>query len=138
MRAEATFTVAEFVPATISPEPAVTARLPIGVAVMQKQFEGELSGRSATVFTSVFDQATGVGTYAAVEAFEGSLGERSGAFNFVHSATTSGSDRSAELLVIVPSSGSGELAGISGSGGITVDEAGVHRIWLSYDLAPLD
>ncbi|MBC2933030.1 DUF3224 domain-containing protein [Nocardioides sp. zg-1228] len=134
MRAEATFTVAEFQPASISPEPAITARLPIGVAVMLKEFAGELSGRSATVFTSVFDDTTGVGTYVAVEAFEGSLGERSGAFNFVHSASTSGTDRTAEHLAIVPSSGSGELSAISGTGGITVDDTGVHRIWLSYDL----
>ena len=97
-------------------------------------FEGEIAGRAATVFTSAYDQEAGVGTYVAMESFEGSVGGRSGAFNFVHSASTTGSDRSAELLRIVPASGTGELAGITGTGGIAVEADGTHRIWLDYEL----
>ena len=57
-----------------------------------------------------------------------------GSFNFVHSATTSGSNRTAEFFTIVPSSGTGELAGISGAGGMAVDADGTHRIWFDYQL----
>lgn len=96
-----------FTPTEVVPVPAVTTGLPVGVATMEKQFEGEVVGGSATIFTAAFDQGTGVGTYLAMESFEGSLGGRAGAFNFVHSATTSGSDRSAEFFSIVPSSGTG-------------------------------
>ncbi|MEU9086954.1 DUF3224 domain-containing protein [Streptomyces sp. NPDC048357] len=34
----------------------------------------------------------------------------------MHSATTTGSERTAEFFTIVPSSGTGELTGISGAG----------------------
>ncbi|MFE6839482.1 DUF3224 domain-containing protein [Streptomyces sp. NPDC057705] len=135
MRATGTFTVKAFVPTELTPDPAVSTGLPVGVATMEKSFEGEVAGRSATLFTSAFDQATGVGTYVAMESFEGSLHDRDGAFNFVHSATTSGSDRTAEFFTIVPSSGTGELAGISGAGGMAVDADGTHRIWFDYQLS---
>ena len=134
MRANGTFSVKAFVPTELKPEPAVTTGLPVGVATMEKQYSGQVTGRSATLFTAAFDQAAGVGTYVAMESFEGSLHGRSGAFNFVHSATTSGSDRTAEFFTIVPSSGTGDLAGISGTGGLTVDADGTHRIRLDYEL----
>lgn len=108
--------------------------LPVGVASMEKRYEGEVSGRSATLFTAAFDQAAGVGTHVAMESFEGSLNGRDGAFDFVHSATTSGSDRTAEFFTVVPSSGTGEPAGISGAGGMAVDADGTHRIWFEYRL----
>ncbi|MGA4931102.1 DUF3224 domain-containing protein [Streptomyces incarnatus] len=64
--------------------------------------DGGVVGRSATLFTAAFDRTTGVGTYVAMESFEGSLSGRAGSFNFVHSAaTTSGSDRTAEFLTTV-------------------------------------
>jgi len=134
MRAAGTFSVKAFVPTELVPDPAVPTAVPVGVATMEKHFEGEVAGRSATLFTSAYDQATGVGTYVAMESFEGSLNERSGAFNFAHSATTSGSDRSADFFTIVPGSGTGELAGISGTGGLSIDADGTHRIWFDYEL----
>jgi hypothetical protein len=135
MRAEGTFTVASFVPASVAPPPAaIEVGLPVGTAVLEKVFEGDVSGRSATIFTSAFDMGTGVGTYVALETFEGRLGERSGGFAYVHSATTTGSDRRNELFVIVPSSGVGELAGISGGGGMAVDPDDTHRVWFNFDL----
>jgi hypothetical protein len=135
MRVAGTFSVKTFVPTELMPDPAVSTGVPVGVATMEKHYEGEVAGRSATLFTAAFDQATGVGTYVAMESFEGSLSGRNGAFNFAHSATTSGSDRSAEFFVIVPTSGTGELAGISGAGGMAVDAEGTHRIWFDYELA---
>ncbi|MGW0883208.1 DUF3224 domain-containing protein [Streptomyces sp. NPDC002671] len=134
MRADGTFTAKAFVPTELKPEPAISTGLPVGVATMEKHYDGEVAGRSATLFTAAFDQNTGVGTYVAMESFEGSLNGRDGAFNFVHSATTSGSDRTAEFFTIVPSSGIGELAGITGTGGMAVDADGTHRIWFDYDL----
>ena len=134
MRATATFAVDAFIPTELAPTPPVTTGLPVGVATMAKSFEGEAVGRASTLFTAAFDQATGVGTYVAMESFEGALHGRDGAFVFAHSATTSGSDRSAEFFVIVPSSGTGALAGITGDGGMAVDSDGTHRIWFDYVL----
>src|SRR4051812_11805876 len=100
MRASGTFTVKAFVPTELQPDPPVPTGLPVSVATMEKHFDGEVVGRAATLFTAAFDQATGVGTYVAMESFDGSLRGRQGAFNFAHSATTSGSDRAAEFFVI--------------------------------------
>ncbi|MFF4657805.1 DUF3224 domain-containing protein [Streptomyces sp. NPDC001381] len=134
MRADGTFSVHAFVPTGLRPEPAVSTALPVGVATMEKRYEGEVTGRSATLFTAAFDQATGVGTYVAMESFEGALNGREGTFNFAHSATTTGADRSAEFFTVVPSSGTGELAGISGTGGLAVEADGTHRVWFVYEL----
>lgn len=131
MEASGTFDVADFTPVPLAGSPVVTAA-PVGLATMTKTFEGEVSGTAATLFTAAYDQATGVGTYLAMESFEGRLHDRAGTFNFAHSATATGSDRQREFFVIVPGSGTGELAGITGDGSINVDEDGTHRVELNY------
>ncbi len=128
MRAEGTFEVKSFTPADVVAD--VETALPVGVSTMEKRFEGAVSGRAATIFTAAFDEASGVGTYVAMESFEGSLDGTAGSFNFIHSASTSGSDRADEHFRIVPSSGTGGLAGIRGTGGI----GGDHTIWFEYEL----
>jgi Protein of unknown function (DUF3224) len=51
MRAVGTFTVKTFTPTELVPDPPVPTGVPVGVATMEKQFEGEVAGRSATLFT---------------------------------------------------------------------------------------
>ena len=136
MRADGTFTVASFVPAELQPPPPeVTVGVPVGVATMDKRYEGGVAGRSATIFTSAFDLSTGTGTYVALESFEGNLDGVAGSFVYVHSATTTGKDRQGEHFAIVPGSGTAALTGISGGGGMAVDVDGTHRVWFEYDLA---
>ncbi|WP_344771727.1 DUF3224 domain-containing protein [Nocardioides panacisoli] len=134
MHSEGTFTVTSFVATDVAPEPAIATGLPVGLARMEKRFDGGVTGRAATLFTAAFDQATGVGTYLAMESFEGALDGRAGAFNFAHSATTTGSDRIDPFFTIVPASGTGDLSGITGSGGLVVEDDGTHRIWFDYEL----
>ncbi|WP_433522923.1 DUF3224 domain-containing protein [Nocardia pseudovaccinii] len=134
MKAIGTFSVASFTPTDVVPDPAIATALPVGIAQIEKEFAGEVTGRSATLFTAAFDQATGAGTYVAMESFEGALHDRAGSFNFAHSATTLGTDRTAEFFTIVPTSGTGGLTGITGTGGLTVDTDGVHQIWFDYEL----
>lgn len=134
MHASATFSVTEFTPSDyVSP---VTTAIPVGHAHMVKEFAGDLVGRSTTQFSFAFDPASGIGTYVAMEAFEGTLAGRSGALAFAHSATTDGRspERLNELLVIAPGSGSDELAGITGTGHMVIDEDGTHHVELDYDL----
>ncbi|KUH36093.1 MULTISPECIES: DUF3224 domain-containing protein [Streptomyces] len=134
-RASGTFTVAAFEPTSLEPDPAVETALPVTVATMEKRYEGEVNGRSATLFTSAYDTGAGTGTYVAMESFEGTLAGRAGTFNFVHAAsTTAGSGRLGEYFTVVPGSGTGELAGITGGGGLAVDEDGTHRVWFDYAL----
>jgi hypothetical protein len=107
---------------------------------MVKEFAGGLTGRSSTQFTFAFDEAAGIGTYVAMEAFEGTLDGHPGTFAFAHTATTDGisAERLAELMVIVPGSGTGDLAGITGQGTIVVKDDGTHVIELDYQLAAHD
>jgi len=135
MRATGTFEVANFTPAPVPPGDVKTA-VPVGVATMTKTFTGEISGRSSTLFTAAYDQATGVGTYVAMESFEGALNGNGGSFNFAHSATTRGALREAEFFTIVPGSGTGALAGITGTGGLSIDADGTHTLWLNYEKTP--
>jgi Protein of unknown function (DUF3224) len=134
MHTEGTFTVTSFLPTDVTPQPGITTGLPVGVALMEKHFAGGVTGRSATLFTAAFDQATGVGTYIAMESFDGALDGRAGRFNFAHSATTTGTDRLAPFFTIVPASGTDDLVGVTGAGGLVVDDDGTHRIWFDYEL----
>ncbi|WP_328930359.1 DUF3224 domain-containing protein [Streptomyces sp. NBC_00190] len=138
MRASGTFKVVSFTPASLTPQPHVETGLPVGVATMEKRYAGDtLTGHSSTLFTAAFDQEAGVGSYVAMESFEGALDGRQGAFNFVHSAATDGGpSRAAEHFAIVPGSGTAALTGITGAGGLRVDEDGTHRIWFDYELPP--
>ena len=134
MRAEGTFTVTSFVPTDLAQEPAVATGVPVGVARIQKEFAGEVAGRSSTLFTAAYDQATNVGTYVAMESFEGALLGRSGAFNFAHASTTTGTNSGSDYFTIVPGSGTGDLAGITGGGGLSVDPDGTHHMWFEFEL----
>ena len=135
MHADATFTVPSFTPTPVTPDPPIETALAVGVSRMEKHYQGELAGRSATLFTAAFDQEAGVGSYVAMESFEGTVNGRYGSFNFVHSASTRGTDRSNEFFAIVASSGTSDLTGIQGTGGMAVNADGTHRIWLDYELA---
>ena len=132
MRSHGTFTTSDLHVTDFVPE--ITTALPTGHLRMVKTYAGDVAGRSITQFTSAYDQKSGVGTYVAMESFEGTVDGRRGTFNFVHAASTSGSDRSDEYGLIVPGSGTGELAGITGSVSIAVDADGTHRIVLDHAL----
>ena len=134
MRATGEFRVESFNAVPLeTPGPEIATALPVGVATMEKRYEGDISGRSTTNFTAAFDQSSGVGTYVAMESFEGALNGAAGTFNFAHAASTSGTDRTHEHFLILPSSGTGDLASIRGSGGLAVDADGTHRVWFDYE-----
>ncbi len=95
---------------------------------------GEVVGRSATLFHGSVRPGKGRRHLRRHGVLRGHAARPAGAFNFVHSSTTSGSDRTAEFFTIVPSSGTGDLAGISGGGGLAVDADGTHRVWFDYEL----
>lgn len=134
MKAEATFSVSDFTPTSVVPVPAVTTATPAGVSTMKKTYAGAIAGFSATLFTAAFDPKKGIGTYLALECLEGTVDGKRGTLNFFHSATTGGTDRVNEFFGIVPGSGTGELATITGAGGMAIDADGTHRVWFDYAL----
>ena len=134
MRTTCTFLVPDFEPSDWAP--AIETGLPVGEAHMTKRFSGGLEGHSVTSFTGAFDPAKGIGTYIAMESIDGTLDGRRGAFNLVHSATTrgEGNERLHEFVLIVPGSGTGDLAGITGTGALRITDDGTHHLDLDYEL----
>lgn len=132
MHASATFSVHDWAPTPVVPVPEVETGTPVGVATMRKVFTGTVNGQSSTIFAAAFDHVTG--TYLALKSFQGEIGGRSGTFVFGHSATTTGTDRRSAFFVVVPNSGTGDLAGLTGTGELIVDPDGTHRLELDYQL----
>jgi hypothetical protein len=137
MQTSSTSTVTAFEVTDLEPLETTTGT-PVGLARMAKEFKGGLEGRAETLFTSAFDQDRGIGTYLAMGSLAGTIDGRSGTVNIAHTATTDGGpDRLHEVAVIVPGSGSGtgQLAGISGTGALRIEDDGTHRLELEYEIA---
>ena len=101
--------------------------------VVRKQFSGDIVGASEAQMIAAFTGTPGSAGYVAIEHFEGSVDGKSGSFVLQHSGVMDKGD--ARLtVVIVPDSGSGELAGISGTLEIDNDQ-GRHSYVLDYELA---
>ena len=132
MRATSSFTTSDYRPE--ERETPVVTGVDVGIMTFSKTFAGDIEGRAETLFTSAYSHETGTGTYLAMESFAGSIGGRSGTVNIAHTATTTGDDRTHHQMVIVPTSGTGDLAGITGTGSLDIDPDGTHHFTLDYEL----
>ena len=103
-------------------------------AILRKQFHGGLDGSSVGQMLSVTTAVKGSAGYVALERFTGILDGHSGGFALQHSGTMTRGK--AELsLAVVPDSGTGELAGITGN--MRIENAGgQHTYAFEYTLAP--
>ena len=99
---------------------------------LDKQFRGDLEGTGKGEMLTAMTPVQGSAAYVAIERIEGTLAGRSGSFVVQHSGTM---NRGAQQLVIriVPDSGTGELAGISGTMRIDIS-GGQHSYTLEYSL----
>lgn len=97
-----------------------------------KQFHGDLEGTSKGQMLSGGDYSTGSAGYVAMERVTGTLSGRTGTFILQHSATLNKNVPSLSITV-VPGSGTGQLAGISGSMNIRI-EGGKHFYDFDYSL----
>lgn len=99
---------------------------------LHKSFTGDLAGSSNGLMLSAGDPGKGEAGYVALETVTATLAGRSGGFALQHSGTMSGGSQNLQILV-VPGSGSGALAGISGHMIISITN-GVHHYVLHYAL----
>ena len=99
-----------------------------------KTFSGELRANGHGLMLSAGDPPSGEAAYVAIETLEGRLGERWGGFALVQLGTMHAGEV-VQHYEVVPGSGHGELAGISGSLTLTVEADGTHRYALDYVLA---
>jgi|SRR5688500_10116629 len=104
----------------------------LGRLAIDKQFHGDLEGVSRGEMLTAMTPVDGSAGYVAIERVSGALHGRKGSFVLQHSGTmTRGA---AELVIsVVPDSGTGELAGITGRMVITIAD-GKHSYELEYAL----
>ena len=81
----------------------------------RKQFHGDLEGTSVGEMMSVEGTVEGSGAYVAIERVTGSLHGRKGSFVLVHSGTMRKGGEFSMIIRVVPDSGTGELAGLTGT-----------------------
>jgi hypothetical protein len=101
---------------------------------IEKIFTGDLEGTSRAEALMAVSPVEGSAAYVAIERIAGTLHGRTGTFVLHHSATSTAGGAQEGTWTIVPDTGTGELAGITGTAEITRDEAGGHAITLDYDV----
>jgi len=108
---------------------------PFGRLLLDKQYQGDLTGASQGHMLGV-QPAPGFAAYAAMEIVTGTLHGRSGSFMLQHAGAMDGGVMTMTGTVI-PGSGTGELAGLSGRYVITVT-GGQHLYELEYRVESRD
>ena len=95
-------------------EPNTSDGVSLGRMSLSKRFEGDLVATGQGEMLTALTQTQGSAGYVAIERVSGTLHGRSGSFVFQHTGTM---DRGAQRLsiTVVPDSGTGELAGLSGT-----------------------
>lgn len=105
----------------------------LGRMSIDKQFHGDLEATSQGEMLFA-GSAKDSGGYVAVERVTGTLGGKRGGFSLQHNATMTKGVPYLNIIV-VPGSGNGEFAGLSGTMKIVIAEGGKHFYEFDYDLA---
>ena len=108
----------------------------VGRMSIEKQFRGDLEGTSRGQMLAVMTDVKGSAGYVAMERVSGTLDGRSGTFALQHSGTMTRGEAQLDVTV-VPDSGTGQLAGLSGSMSINI-AGGQHSYDFEYTLAQTD
>jgi hypothetical protein len=113
-------------------DPVAADGVSLGRMSLAKQIEGDLTGTSTGEMLTALTPVKGSAGYVAIERVTGTLHGRAGSFVLQHTGTM---DNGAQQLsiTIVPDSGTGALAGISGTFRLRI-EAGQHYYELEYSL----
>ena len=102
----------------------------LGRMSLDKQFSGDLCGVGNGEMLTAMAPTKGSGAYVAIERVTGTLHGRKGGFVFQHAGTMQGAAQQMTITV-VPDSGVGDLAGITGTFVITIAE-GKHSYVFDY------
>lgn len=108
-----------------------TEGLQLGRMSIDKTFtSGDLLGSSQGEMLSARTTVEGAAGYVAIEQFSGSLAGKNGSFALQHFGIMNAGEHRL-ILEVIPASGSGELANISGTMTIDIVE-GVHTYTFNY------
>jgi hypothetical protein len=105
----------------------------IGRLSLEKQYSGGMAGPSKGQMLGIGTAIKESGGYVAAEHFVGTLDGKKGSFSLQHSGTMQNGKFDLNVM-IVPDSGTEELAGISGKMIIKI-EGGKHFYELEYSIA---
>ena len=105
----------------------------LGRMSIDKTFHGELSATSQGEMLSAMTGVKGSAGYVAIEQVSGALHGKHGSFVLQHFGTMRGSENRL-LLEVVPDSGTDELAKLSGTMTIEIED-GEHFYVFDYSLA---
>ena len=100
---------------------------------LDKQYHGDLEGTGQGQMLTAGTNVKGSGAYVAIETVTGTLKGRTGTFVLQHSGTMT-QNKPQLTITIVPDSGTGQLAGISGKMTIIIAGDGKHSYDLEYAL----
>ena len=105
----------------------------LGRMSIDKQFHGELEATSKGEMLSAGTPTKGSAGYVAIESVSGTLNGLVGTFVLQHNATmTRGMPQLA--IIVVPDSGTGDLAGLAGTMNINIGAGGKHSYEFEYTL----
>lgn len=100
---------------------------------LDKQYHGDLEATAKGQMLTAGTAVKGSGAYVAIEKVSGVLKGRSGTFILQHTGTMNKS--APELTInVVPDSGTGQLAGISGTMNIKIAGDGKHSYEFDYTI----
>ena len=112
-------------------KPVSAADAPVTRMTLDKRWSGDVVGTSAGEMLSYGSPASGNAGYVAMERVTGVLKGLTGSFALQQSGAMEGG-RPTMTVTVVPGSGTGALAGISGT--MTIDPAAGHAYVLRYAL----
>ena len=106
----------------------------LGRTTGEKRFHGDLEATSEVQMLTAGTGVKGSAAYVAIEKITGTLKGRSGTFILQHSGTMNRGVPQLTVMV-VPDSGTGQLAGLSGKMNIIISAEGKHSYDFEYTLA---
>lgn len=120
----------------LSPQPATEAASQAGLGRMaiDKRFHGALEAASAGEMLAFRSAVTGSAGYVAMEKVSGTLDGRAGSFVLQHSSTMERGVPT-QSITVVPDSGTGALAGLTGRMTIDIAPGGAHSYRFEYTLS---
>jgi hypothetical protein len=94
---------------------------PVARMLLYKEFHGALEAIAHGEMTAAHEPLTGAGVYVAIDRVTGTLDGRSGSFLMAHRGIRNAEGQELSI-VIVAGSGTGQLAGITGTVGIQIED----------------
>jgi hypothetical protein len=105
----------------------------LGRMSLDKQYHGDLEATGKGQMLTAGSAVKGSGAYVAIEKVTGTLHGRAGSFVLQHTGTMT-QDVPQLTIIVVPDSGTGQLAGIAGKMTINIAAGGKHSYDFEYTL----